>query len=103
VSDLDIPLPDNTTDDEYLEILTKNLKKITEFFKPEFLHYQAGVEVLSTDKLGRLALSIAGCRQRDIEVLTVAKKHGIPVVVTMGGGYSLDIQVILEAHCNTYV
>lgn len=101
-SDLDIPLPDKTTDDEYLEILIRNLTGIVEEFKPEFIHYQAGVDVLSSDKLGKLSLTISGCRQRDIEVISAAKKYGLPLVCTMGGGYSSDIQVIVEAHKNTF-
>jgi acetoin utilization deacetylase AcuC-like enzyme len=66
------------------------------------MFYQAGVDVLATDKLGKLGLSIAGCAARDAYVLRQAQQHGLPVVVCMGGGYSADIRQILEAHCNTY-
>lgn len=101
-SNLDIPLPDNTGDKEYLAILRQNLPEIIDLHKPDFIFFQAGVDVLEDDKLGRLALSIDGCRKRDEVVFKACYKHKIPVMVTMGGGYSEDIKTILEAHCNTY-
>jgi acetoin utilization deacetylase AcuC-like enzyme len=60
------------------------------------------VDVLATDKLGRLGLSIKGCRARDRYVLEICKTHAIPVVAVMGGGYSPDIRQIIEAHANTF-
>lgn len=64
--------------------------------------YQAAVDVLATDKLGKLALSQAGCQARDEIVFTQAIHHHIPVAVVMGGGYSEHIDDVVEAHCNTY-
>ena len=62
----------------------------------------AGVDVLENDKLGRLSLSIEGCRERDKFVLKSCKKNNIPVQVSMGGGYSINIEEIIEAHSNTF-
>lgn len=102
VSDLDIELEDGTTDDQYLSILLGQLPKLIDSHKPEILFFQSGVDVLQSDKLGRLALSIQGCRERDRIVFNQSYAAGIPVVVTMGGGYSERIADIVEAHANTF-
>jgi len=101
-SDLDIGLADGTTDKEYLNLLNQNLKFVIESFKPDFIFYLAGVDVLETDKLGKLNLSVAGCKQRDELVLNFCRRLGLPVQISMGGGYSPKISDIVEAHCNTY-
>jgi acetoin utilization deacetylase AcuC-like enzyme len=101
-SNLDIPLPDGIGDEAYLAILEDSLHPLIEDFQPDFLLYQCGVDVLKTDKLGRLGLSLNGCMQRDRMVLEAAKKKGIPIMCCMGGGYSERIRDIVEAHANTY-
>ncbi|MBL3655660.1 histone deacetylase family protein [Fulvivirga sediminis] len=101
-SDLDIGLPDNTTDAFYLKTLDVNLKRLIQKVEPDFLFYQSGVDILSTDKLGRLKVTIEGCKKRDRMVLLAAKENKIPMVVSMGGGYSEEIKYIIEAHANTY-
>ena len=101
-SDLDIPLEDGTEDKTYLHLLDYHLKKLMDEVAPDFIFFQSGVDVLKTDKLGRLGLSIEGCKKRDEMVLSEAKKHNIPIVASMGGGYSEHIKDILEAHANTY-
>lgn len=101
-SDLDIGLKDHIGDEEYLIILVENLQKAIELSAPDMIFYQAGVDVLSTDKLGKLSLSKAACKQRDFLVLEKCKNLGLPVQVSMGGGYSPDIRDIVDAHCNTY-
>lgn len=101
-SDLDIALPMHTGDEQYLTLLEMHLSAIMQSFKPDFMFYQAGVDVLASDKLGKLSLSLEGCKQRDRMVFETAKNAQIPVVVCMGGGYSPEIKVILEAHCNTF-
>lgn len=101
-SDLDIGLQDGISDNEYLNLLTKNLKIVIESFKPDFIFYLAGVDVLATDKLGKLNLSRDGCKQRDRMVLSYCRSLKIPVQVSMGGGYSPKITDIIEAHCNTF-
>ncbi len=101
-SDLDIALPDGTDDESYLSLLESSLIRILENEKPDFTFYLSGVDVLSTDKFGKLKMSIEGCKQRDQFVFEQLKKRNIPCCVAMGGGYSPDIRMIVEAHCNTF-
>jgi acetoin utilization deacetylase AcuC-like enzyme len=102
VSDLDIALHDNIGDEEYLSILRSTLPKLVDEQKPDFIFYLSGVDILASDKLGKLGCSINGCKQRDEFVLSLCRKLEIPVQCSMGGGYSPDIKVIIEAHANTY-
>lgn len=101
-SDIDIGVPDKIEDADYLRILEERLPDIVKMVKPDIVFYLSGVDVLETDKLGRLALTKAGCRQRDEFVFRLCKSQGIPVVVSMGGGYSHNIRDIIEAHANTF-
>lgn len=101
-SSLDIPLDDGLEDEAYLSTLNTNLKKAFERSKPDFVFYLSGVDVLSTDKLGKLALSKAACKERDRMVLQACKDKNLPLQVSMGGGYSVDIKDIVDAHCNTF-
>jgi acetoin utilization deacetylase AcuC-like enzyme len=101
-SDLDIPLADGTDTNTYLALLNETLPKLVEKVKPDFCFYQSGVDILETDKFGKLKVTMEGCKQRDEIVLGLMKEKQIPVVVSMGGGYSPDIKNIVEAHCNTY-
>lgn len=101
-SDLDIGLPDKTTDEYYLRVLQQVLPRLLDTFQPEFLFYLSGVDVLSTDKLGRLSLTLDGCRRHDLFVLESCRRNNIPVAVSMGGGYSERIAHIVEAHANTF-
>ena len=101
-SDLDIGFPDNTNDKFYLNKLQDVLPKVINEFEPDFLFYLSGVDVLESDKLGRLALTINGCKRRDKFVLELCRKNKLPVQISMGGGYSVSIKDILEAHSNTY-
>ena len=101
-SSLDIELTDGTGDKEYLSQLDSNLKMLIDSIQPDFIAYQCGVDVLATDKLGRLKLSIEGCKQRDKLVLETAHQNQIPLMAAMGGGYSEDIKHIVEAHANTF-
>nr|WP_276904724.1 histone deacetylase [Pedobacter kyonggii] len=102
ISSLDVPLDDGVQDEEYLSSLTVNLKKAFERAKPDFVFYLSGVDVLATDRLGKLALSKAACKERDKMVLQACKDKNLAVQVSMGGGYSIDIRDIVDAHCNTY-
>lgn len=101
-SDLDIELDDDTGDTTYLQILTDTLPRLINEVAPDMIFYQSAVDVLATDKLGKLALTQDGCRRRDEFVLRTAKAAGIPVAIVMGGGYSEDIDDVVEAHCNTF-
>ncbi len=101
-SDLDVELPKGTTDEIYLKLLRQHLPRIVDTFEPDFVFYQCGVDVLGSDKLGHLGLTIQGCRDRDREVISACHKNGLPLAVSMGGGYSKRIADIIEAHANTY-
>jgi acetoin utilization deacetylase AcuC-like enzyme len=101
-SDLDIELKDGTDDATYLHLLDSNLKKILDEVEPDFIFFQSGVDVIATDKLGKLGLTISGCKERDRMVLSLAKQNNIPLCASMGGGYSTRISDIVEAHANTY-
>lgn len=101
-SDLDIPLADGTGDEEFLSTLNKQLPLIIQKHQPDFVFYLSGVDVLESDKLGKLSLSKQACKQRDQIVFETCIKHGLPIQVSMGGGYSEDIKVIVDAHCNTF-
>ena len=101
-SDLDIPLDDQTDDETYLSILKETLPKLINTQKPDFIFYLSGVDIIKTDKLGKLGLSVDGCKQRDEFVLSLCHQLQIPVQCSMGGGYSPDIKIIVEAHANTY-
>jgi len=100
-SKIDVELEDATQDDEYLRVLDDLLPRIAEF-RPQILFFQSGVDGLATDAPGRLALSHAGLVQRDRRVLEFAKSHQIPLVITLGGGYSRPIEHTAEAHANTF-
>jgi acetoin utilization deacetylase AcuC-like enzyme len=101
-SDLDIELADGTGDEEYLARLHDILPKLIKEQEPDFIFYLCGVDVVATDKLGRLGMSIEGCKARDAFVIESCKKNNIPLQCSMGGGYSKDIKIILEAHANTF-
>ena len=101
-SDLDIEFEDNTNDDEYLKVLKETIPKVIDQFEPEFIFYLSGVDVLDNDKLGRLSLTINGCKERDRFILETCKNNSIPVQVSMGGGYSIVLKNIIEAHSNTF-
>ena len=103
-SDIDIDLPDGTEDAEYLEALERHLNMLVSDAGscPEIVLYQCGVDVLATDKLGRLSLSMAGCMERDRLVFERCAERGIPVVCAMGGGYSPNVNTVVQAHVNTF-
>ena len=102
ISDLDIELPTYCEDEQYLGLLYETLPRLINQEKPQFIFYISGVDILASDKLGKLKISMEGCRRRDEFVFEQAIKHKIPVVVSMGGGYSPRIADIVEAHCNTF-
>ncbi len=98
---LDIGLPDGTGDEEYLGVLEATVPKILTEFRPGLVFYLAGVDPHERDRLGRLRLTHEGLRGRDELVLQACRDAGIPVAITLGGGYGQDIQDTVEAHCNT--
>lgn len=101
-SDLDVGFPDGTTDEPYLEKLYATLPNLLDRLRPDIVFYLSGVDILESDKLGRLAVSIDGCRERDRFVFQACHDRNLPVAVSMGGGYSERLATIIEAHANTY-
>ncbi|WKN32506.1 histone deacetylase [Porifericola rhodea] len=101
-SDLDIALSTGTGDKEYLEILGRTLPDLFIHHCPDIVFYQAGVDVLETDKLGKLSLTKEGCLTRDRIVFQACQKYGVPLATSMGGGYSAKIADIVDAHSNTF-
>ncbi|NME66468.1 histone deacetylase family protein [Flammeovirga aprica] len=102
ISDLDIPLEDEMNDATYLSILKEQLEKLFDELKPQFVFFLSGVDILYSDKLGKLGLTIQGCKSRDEMVYHKCHEEGIPVVTSMGGGYSKKLSTIIEAHANTF-
>jgi len=100
-SSWDIALPDKTSDERYLDILARALSQLPGRFTPEMIFYQAGVDVLAGDRFGKLELTMGGVGERDRLVCEFARRAGLPLVVTLGGGYARDINRIVEAHCRT--
>lgn len=101
-SDLDIGVRDGISGNEYLEKLSYQLTRLIDHVKPDFIFFQSGVDIIETDKLGRLSVSIEDCKKRDEMVLSMAYSKNIPLMACMGGGYSPQIKHIVEAHANTY-
>lgn len=101
-SDLDLPLPDGLEDKPYLTLLQQTLPRLFDEVQPDFVFYQSGVDILETDRLGRLRISRQGCRERDRLVLELCYRHRVPVAISMGGGYSPRLSDIVEAHANTF-
>jgi len=100
-STLDVELPDDTSDDEYLTILENNLPAV---FKsnPDIIFYQAGVDPLREDTLGRISMTKAGLKERDRMVFKACFSRGIPVSMAMGGGYAAPIELTVQQHVETY-
>ena len=101
-SSLDVELPDGCGDSEYLAALEQNLPVVVDRSRPDILFFQAGVDPLESDTLGRLDLSLAGLRLRDRMVALAAHEQGIPLVLTLGGGYANPIALSVEAHAGTW-
>lgn len=101
-SDLDIPLADGISDETYLDLVDSNINKILKDENPDFAFYLSGVDILATDKFGKLNITPNGCAKRDEIVFEKLFLKNIPCVVAMGGGYSPDIRHIVDAHCNTF-
>lgn len=102
VSDRDVAFEEGTEDETYLGRLERELKGLFEGIFPDLVLYQAGIDVLAGDRLGTLALSKKGCRERDRLVFSNCFQRGIPVAVTMGGGYNERSADIVDAHTNTF-
>jgi len=97
-STVDVPLRDGVADAEYLDMLERTLVRLVDRFAPDLILYQAGVDPLADDRLGRLALSQEGLDARDRFVAELARRRGIPLASTPGGGYGPDLMVIARRH-----
>lgn len=101
-SDKDIHLESFVDDQTYLHILKTELTAVVEEFQPDFVFYQCGVDILESDKLGKLSVTQNGIRLRDEFVLGMASERKLPVVCSMGGGYSKDVRDIVNAHMHVF-
>jgi acetoin utilization deacetylase AcuC-like enzyme len=101
ISDLDVALPDGTGDGEYLAALRIHLDDAVNRHRPDFVFYLAGADPFEGDRLGRLKMTIDGLRMRDEFVLNTCSTAGLPVAISMSGGYATDIDAIITSHANT--
>jgi acetoin utilization deacetylase AcuC-like enzyme len=101
-SSLDVELPDGCGDVEYLAALEQHLPAVLDRSRPDVLFFQAGVDPLASDTLGRLDLTLGGLRLRDRVVALAARERDIPLVLTLGGGYANPIALSVEAHAATW-
>ncbi|PJF22484.1 MAG: histone deacetylase [Phototrophicales bacterium] len=101
-SDLDIGLPDNTGDDEYLEMIEEGIQRALFLADPDIVIYQSGADPFIGDRLGKLAITKDGLARRDRLILHLLRVvHHLPVAVTMGGGYAKNIDDIVDIHFQT--
>jgi acetoin utilization deacetylase AcuC-like enzyme len=100
-SRIDIELPDKTGDVQYLDTLRTVLPRVWEF-EPELVFYLSGVDALESDALGRLSLTVDGLKARDRMVIEGVHERSVPLVITLGGGYSNPIELTAQAHANTF-
>ena len=101
-SSLDVPLPDGCRDDEFLAALDATVPAALDRHAPDFVLYQAGVDALEQDRFGRLALTHDGLAARDARVFRWCEARGLPVAVTLGGGYGRPLESSVEAHVNVW-
>jgi acetoin utilization deacetylase AcuC-like enzyme len=100
-SNLDLAVEDGMGDDAYLALLAEALPRLLSI-PPDMIFYQAGVDALGCDRLGKLGMTHEGIIERDRMVLLAAREHDVPVVLTLGGGYGMPIEQTVRAHVGTY-
>jgi acetoin utilization deacetylase AcuC-like enzyme len=100
-SDLDVTFDDGTGDDEYLAALARHLPGVLDGHRPDIVFYLAGADPYESDRLGRLKLTVDGLRTRDRLVFNACRERGLPVAITMSGGYCPDVDAIVTIHTNT--
>ena len=101
MSDLDIPLDDNTDDAAYLKALEHGLSHAFTVTKPDLALYLAGADPYTTDRFGRLALTKQGLKERDKRVFDHCLGEGIPIAITMAGGYAENVNDTVDIHFQT--
>ena len=97
-SDLDVGLPVGLEDDGYLAVVEETLSDLLRQLQPDLVLYDAGVDVYAGDPLGRLAVSLTGLAERERQVLTLCREHGVPVATVIGGGYDDDRPALARRH-----
>ncbi len=100
-SNIDLHLADGTADDDYLAILEKHLLQAFHDFHPDLLFYVSGADPYREDQLGGLALTLDGLRRRDSLVYEHARRLGVPVAITLAGGYARRVEDTVRIHVNT--
>jgi acetoin utilization deacetylase AcuC-like enzyme len=100
-SDLDVELPDGTGDEAYLERLAGSLDMVLDRSRPDLVAYLAGADPFAGDRFGRLGLTFEGLRLRDRMVFEACRRRGLPVVVTLAGGYGRELADIARIHLAT--
>lgn len=101
-STLDVNLPDGCDDGTYLGLLDAHLGPVFERARPDLVLYQAGVDPLEHDTLGRLRVTFAGLEARDARVFELARARGVPLAMCLGGGYAKPLEATVQAHVNTW-
>lgn len=101
MSDRDVELPQGITDEAYLNRMEAEVLQVFHKFKPQLVLYQAGVDVMAGDRLGKLSLSKEACYRRDRFVVEICHQQQVPLVLTLGGGYHRVLPELVAAHCNT--
>ena len=100
-SRLDVELDDGTGDEAYLALLDRHLDAVLDAARPDLVCYLAGADPYVGDRFGRLGMSIDGLRERDRRVFAACRRRGVPVVLTLAGGYAREIEDIVTIHANT--
>ena len=100
-SDLDIALPDNTDDETYMQALEAGLQQAIDSSHAEMAIYVSGADIYHGDQLGRLSISKAGLKQRDLTVFDRCHKAGLPIATVMAGGYARNLDDIVDIHLQT--
>jgi acetoin utilization deacetylase AcuC-like enzyme len=100
-SDLDVVFADGTGDDEYLDALERHVPGLLASHRPDLVFYLAGADPYEGDRWGRLKLTFEGLRRRDAIVFDTCRAAGVPVAVTMAGGYARDVEAIVRIHATT--
>jgi len=100
-STLDVELEDGTADAEYLRLLDAHLDDVLDEARPELVVYLAGADPYERDRIGRLGLTLDGLRDRDRRVLEACRRRGLPVCLTLAGGYAESIEEIVTIHATT--